>query len=116
MEERRKEVRFPVQVKVQEESGAYNFSFAYGTDVSKDGMALEPRIMFSDERRVKEGAKLKLKFKLPGGEFFLNMTGRVVWIEDAGDRTRMGVKFESPSKDFESDFARFVQKSGTSIP
>lgn len=104
---KRKGVRLPVQVKILEESGYFNFSFAYGMNISSQGMAIEPKIIFCQKKEVSEGSQLKLKFKLPGGKYFLALAAEVVWIKGKEDQQSYGLRFIDPPQDFISDFSRY---------
>lgn len=107
--EKRRFARLPVQVKVLEQSQAYNFSFGYGQNISYEGMSVESRILFPDKKKVKPGSKLQLRFKLPGGTLFLDLKGEVVWVKEEAANPSFGVRFLELSGDYQGDFDRFLR-------
>ena len=110
--ERRKTARVPVYMKTINETKEFDFAFSYAKDISPGGMALDTKIFLGDEKKLKIGNNLKLKFKIPGGRFYISAIGEVTRIDRSGESSVViGLKFISLENDFLKEIENFVEES-----
>ncbi len=109
--ERRRAKRVPVYMKVINESKEQDFGFSYAKNISEGGMALDTKVFLDDKIKIKEGSNLKLKFKVPGGKFYITSSATVIRIEKQNlGNTIIGVKFSGMTDDFKREIKTFVNE------
>ena len=109
--EKRKYTRVPVYMKVINETRESDFGFSYAKDISSGGMALETKIFLEEGFNLRIGDTLKLKFKIPGGRFYITALAEVVRIDKHKKwADAVGVKFTSMEDDFRKEIENFVNQ------
>lgn len=82
MDERRKYIRFPVQLTARyAECDQENWKECSVIDISREGM----RISIYSRERIEQGALLKIQISLPEEKNNIAAEGTLIWIEELKD-------------------------------
>ena len=85
--EKRKEVRIPIQLKVDVESPNEHYLFEYSSNLSQNG------IFIQTTEPLPPGTLVNIQFTLPES-ILIRTRGEVIWLNDEeDDEVGMGVKF-----------------------
>ena len=111
--EKRKTPRVPVYAKIQTSKGDRDFCFSYAKNISETGIAIEPRIYIEKKLDIKIGETLKLKFKLPNGGLFLNLSGKVKRVDDndfpyGQEFPLIALEFVDVPDEFQSELKKYI--------
>ncbi len=102
--EKRKTKRVPIHVKVVGLKEDKDFCFSYARDISAEGIAISPQIYLREDKNLKIGDLLKLKFKLPQGKNFLTIHAFVLRI----DHESIALKFKDLIPDFQNEINNYI--------
>ena len=98
MENRRKNVRVPIQAQVTcvAESGTLR---GVTRNISERGIQV-------DLPELRKKANVQLAFRLPGSDSMIDATGAVIWVSDR----RNGIKFKHVGEQSKKSIRQFVQQ------